>query len=58
MKPIAGTDGCRAAHMGYFVSGRMKVVADDGEEMEYGRANSQFWRPAMMLGLSGASHAW
>src|ERR687885_1780698 len=36
VKPIAGTDSCQAAHMGYFVSGRMKVVMDDGEEMEYG----------------------
>ena len=36
VQPIAGTDSCQAAHMGYFVSGRMKVVMDDGEEMDYG----------------------
>jgi quercetin dioxygenase-like cupin family protein len=36
VKPMAGTDSCEAAHLGYFVSGRMKVVMDDGEEMEYG----------------------
>lgn len=36
VKPIAGTDSCRAAHMGYVISGRMKVVMDDGEEMEFG----------------------
>ncbi|MBV9050409.1 MAG: cupin domain-containing protein [Solirubrobacterales bacterium] len=36
IKPIAGTDSCQAGHTGYFVSGRMKVVMDDGEEMEYG----------------------
>ncbi len=36
IKPIAGTESCEAAHIGYFVSGRMKVVMDDGEEMEYG----------------------
>ena len=36
VKPIAKTDSCQAAHMGYFISGRMKVVMDDGEEMEYG----------------------
>lgn len=36
IKPIAGTDSCEAAHTGYFVSGRMKVVMDDGEEIEYG----------------------
>jgi quercetin dioxygenase-like cupin family protein len=36
VKPIAQTDTCQAAHMGYFISGRMRVVTDDGEEMEYG----------------------
>ena len=36
VKPIAGTDSCQAAHTGYMVSGRMKVVMDDGEEIEYG----------------------
>ena len=36
VKPIAKTDSCQAAHLGYFVSGRMNVVMDDGEEMEYG----------------------
>ena len=36
VKPIAKTDSCQAAHVGYFVSGRMKIVMDDGEEMEFG----------------------
>jgi quercetin dioxygenase-like cupin family protein len=36
VKPIAQTDSCQAAHLGYFVSGRMNVVMDDGEEMEFG----------------------
>jgi quercetin dioxygenase-like cupin family protein len=36
VKPIAGTDSCQAAHTGYFISGRMKVVMDDGEEAEFG----------------------
>jgi len=35
VKPIAGTDSCQAAHLGYYVSGRMKVVMDDGEEREF-----------------------
>ena len=35
MKPIAKTDSCQAAHTGYFVSGQMKVVMDDGDEAEY-----------------------
>lgn len=36
IKPIAQTDSCQAAHLGYYVSGRMKVVMDDGTEAEYG----------------------
>lgn len=36
VKPIAKTDSCQTSHVGYFLSGRMKVVMDDGEEMEYG----------------------
>lgn len=34
IKPIAGTDSCEAAHVGYIVSGRIKVVMDDGESIE------------------------
>lgn len=34
VKPIAQTESCRAAHAGYVLSGRMKIVMDDGEEME------------------------
>ena len=36
VKPIAGTDSCQAPHMGYVVSGRMKIVMDDGTEGEVG----------------------
>ncbi|KAB2857747.1 MAG: cupin domain-containing protein [Bauldia sp.] len=36
VKPIAGTDSCEVAHLGYVVSGRMKVVMDDGAEGELG----------------------
>jgi quercetin dioxygenase-like cupin family protein len=35
VQPIAGTSSCQAAHLGYFVSGRMHVVMDDGDEMDY-----------------------
>lgn len=34
VQPIAQTESCRAAHAGYVLSGRMKIVMDDGEEME------------------------
>lgn len=36
VKPIARTESCQAPHMGYFVSGRMRVVMDDGQETEFG----------------------
>ena len=36
VKPIAKTESCEAPHMGYYVSGRMKVVMDDGQEAEFG----------------------
>ncbi|MEU7568777.1 cupin domain-containing protein [Streptomyces fradiae] len=34
VKPLAGTESCQAAHTGYVVSGRMKVVMDSGESVE------------------------
>ena len=34
VKPIAGTDSCQVSHLGYCVSGRMKVYMDDGSEQE------------------------
>ncbi|MCW2545215.1 MAG: cupin [Frankiales bacterium] len=34
VKPIAGTESCEAAHMGYVVSGRMTIVMDDGDQVE------------------------
>lgn len=36
VKPIAKTDSCQAAHMAYIISGRMKVVMDDGATEEFG----------------------
>ena len=36
VKPIAQTDSCQAPHLGYVVSGRMKVTMEDGSEGEAG----------------------
>jgi quercetin dioxygenase-like cupin family protein len=36
IRPIAKTASCEAPHTGYYVSGRMRVVMDDGEETEFG----------------------
>jgi quercetin dioxygenase-like cupin family protein len=36
IKPVAQTESCQAAHTGYIVSGRMKIVMDDGESADAG----------------------
>ena len=36
VKPIAGTDSCEVSHLGFVVSGRMKIIMDDGSEGEVG----------------------
>jgi mannose-6-phosphate isomerase-like protein (cupin superfamily) len=35
-KPIAKTDSCQVHHFGVFISGRMRVRADDSQEVEFG----------------------
>ncbi len=57
VRPIATTDSCQAAHTGYFISGRMKVVMDDGEEMEYGPGDFPSWRPGTTPGSWATSRA-
>jgi quercetin dioxygenase-like cupin family protein len=36
VKPIAETDSCEFEHLGYMLSGRMRVRMDDGSEGEIG----------------------
>ncbi len=36
VKPIAGTDACQYHHLGYTVSGRLRVQMPDGTELEIG----------------------
>lgn len=36
VKPIAETESCEFAHLGYVLSGRMRVYMDDGSESEIG----------------------
>jgi len=36
VKPIARTDSCGVSHLGYCLSGRMRVVMDDGTAGECG----------------------
>jgi len=32
VRPIAGTDSCQVSHVGYVLSGRMRITMDDGSE--------------------------
>jgi hypothetical protein len=34
VKPIAGTDSCQVAHVGYAIAGRLHVAMDDGTEFD------------------------
>ena len=45
VKPIAKTESCQAPHLGYVVSGRMKVVMDNGTELEYGPGDAMSLPP-------------
>jgi quercetin dioxygenase-like cupin family protein len=36
IKSLAGTNSCQVHHFGVWVSGRMRVRADDGQEIEFG----------------------
>ncbi len=36
VKPIAGTESCQATHLLYCLSGKMRLVMDDGTEGEIG----------------------
>ena len=45
IKPIAQTDSCQVSHLGYVISGRMKIVMDDGSEQEIGPGDVYVIRP-------------
>ena len=36
VKPIAGTDSCQVSHLGYVLSGRMRLTMDDGSTADIG----------------------
>ena len=45
IKPIAGTDSCRARHVGTVVSGSMRVRHDDGTELDLGPGQAYIIEP-------------
>ncbi len=67
VKPIAGTDSCQVAHLGYVVAGRMRVVMDHGTEGEAGPGDvfeiapgHDAWivgnEPCTIVDFQGAAH--
>lgn len=44
-KAAAGTDSCEQVHVGYIVSGGMKVVMDEGAEAELGPGDVMLIQP-------------
>ena len=36
VKPIAGTDSCQISHLGYVLSGAMRIHMDDGADRDVG----------------------
>jgi Cupin domain len=36
VKPIAGTDLCEVSHLGYYLSGRMRITMKDGSKQDVG----------------------
>ena len=50
VKPITGTDSCQSHHLGYVLSGRMKVVMNDGETDEI--------RPGDFIDIQPGHDAW
>jgi len=45
VQPKVGTSSCEVSHFGYCVSGKLKVVMDDGQEGEIGAGDSFYIQP-------------
>lgn len=45
LKPIAKTDTCQVHHVGYVLTGRLHVQADDGSEAEFGPGDTYEIQP-------------
>ena len=50
VKPLAKTNSCQAPHTQYLISGRLKVVMDDGAEEEFGTGDAAIIPQVITLG--------
>jgi mannose-6-phosphate isomerase-like protein (cupin superfamily) len=66
VKPVVNTESCQKYHVKYFLSGRQKVVMNDGTELEFGAGDLAIIQPGhdawvvgdepnVLLELSGAT---
>jgi quercetin dioxygenase-like cupin family protein len=53
VKPIVKTTSCQAPHIQYMISGRIKVVMDDGSEEEFGPEDTAVVPPGHNAGVVG-----
>ena len=53
VKPLAQTDSCEATHVGYILSGRMRVKMDDGTEAEGGSVSVAVIEPGHVAWVVG-----
>jgi mannose-6-phosphate isomerase-like protein (cupin superfamily) len=67
VKPMAKTESCEVSHLQYHISGRLKVVMDDGSEEEFGPGQiaslppgHDAWvvgdEPVVIIDVSGMAH--
>jgi mannose-6-phosphate isomerase-like protein (cupin superfamily) len=45
IKPIAGTDSCQLRHLGVVQSGRLRIVHEDGTDVELGAGDTYVIEP-------------
>lgn len=45
VKPVVNTERCEMAHLQYIMSGRMHIVTQDGDEMDFGPGDIAFIPP-------------
>ena len=57
VRPVVGGQSCQAAHLGYLVSGRMHVVADDGTEADLAGGESYRLEPRTTRGSSATTRS-